>query len=114
MSRLSSTNYAVKIDRVGDIHAAVITATNPKAKDQFFAWGSDRDAIDGSFYGNSVGKHYGNPDYTPWRWRLTRNAVDRMIHNIADNINNPDYYPPSERRIAKELLGVLRRCKETL
>lgn len=86
--------------------SAVVESSNANAKQVFFGWGSDQDAIDGSFYGNQVGSWRG--DNTRWKWTLTSSGVSRMRGNLARHINDPSYYPDGpEKRAAQELLRKL-------
>lgn len=89
----------------------IVHARDPEAKQVFFSWGSDR-GPSRMFYGREadLGDRYTHIDYKMWKWDLDADAVDEMIHNIADHIDDPDYYSGrTEKSRAKELLGLLKK-----
>lgn len=98
--------YSVK--KAGD--KIVVESQNANAKQVLCGWGSDRDAVDGSFYGRDVPGAWGPNHELRWRWVLTPAAVSRMLANLHTQLTDPDYVKDgkAERSAALELQRKLR------
>ena len=100
--------YQVKKRKDG---SAVVESSNINAKEVFFGWGSDRNAVEGSFYGKQTGSWRG--DRTRWRWDLTKEAVGQILSDLERTIDDSYYrgkqpHQRAEKKAAQELIKKLR------
>lgn len=81
----------------------VVESQNANAKQLFFGWGSDRNEIEGSFYGHEVRGAWGANRELRWRWSLTPEAVAVMLRNLQLELTDPGYRDKDLEPAAREL-----------
>lgn len=97
--------YAVKKLASG---GAVIESNNVVAKEGLWGWGSDQNAVDGSFYGRQLGDFRG--DNTRYRWTLSAAGVREITRLIRAHVDDRSYYETeADRKAARELLQKLTK-----
>ena len=98
--------HLYRVKKSGD--NVVVESQHANAKQVFFGWGSDKNAVDGSFYGQEVRGAWGPNREMRYRWVLTPEAVAVMLGNLHLELTDPEYRDEKSQAAARELQRKLR------
>lgn len=103
----------------------LLSTYDPTARQAVQSWAgagmAGLDSDDASFYGAPhIGDHraphkmprgHTRVDYERTTWTLTRSGATKLRRQINAHIDDPSFYAGAEKKVARELLTILKKCR---
>jgi hypothetical protein len=109
---MSETNYYAVVKNP-DGHTFTVYAVDEHAQQNFFGWGSDRNRIEGAFYGTSAslsvppGLKGRKPGVLPWKWKLGPEHAREMLGLVSQFGKDDKYYDAEARKRLPDLVRTM-------